>query len=228
MAKSYYAILGVSDSASPEEIRASYRRLVKIYHPDHFSGSRNIFHDIQEAYDVLGDERRRRRYEKQLGGPPRRPPRPYGTPSPEPLIPDEAPVDFGEISPTRSFRTATPSFDEIFDWLWQNFSSLGPPKSGRIENLTMSVPLSPEQARRGGTARVMVPARAVCPECRGYGRIGPYACRRCAGEGALTGEVPVAIAFPPGLIGDHAVRVPLARFGIRNLHLTVLFRPTGG
>ena len=73
-----------------------------------------------------------------------------------------------------------------------------------------------------------MPARAVCPTCRGFGGVGFYECARCAGEGAISGEMPVTVAFPPGLVKDHAVMIPLDRFGIHNLHLTVLFRPTGG
>jgi len=37
-------------------------------------------------------------------------------------VPRDAPVDIGEVSPIRSFQTFTPSFDEIFDWLWDNFA----------------------------------------------------------------------------------------------------------
>ena len=73
----------------------------------------------------------------------------------------------------------------------------------------------------------MVPARAVCPACRGQGGVGLYECLRCAGEGVISGEVPVTVSFPPGLTHDHAVMIALDRFGIRNLHITVLFRPTG-
>ena len=102
------------------------------------------------------------------------------------------------------------------------------PKSGRVENLTLEVPLTNEQSLQGGNVSVLVPARATCPSCRGSGGIGFYECLRCAGEGAISGEVPVSIAFPPGISKDHAVMIPLERFGIRNMHLTVLFRPTDG
>jgi len=119
-----------------------------------------------------------------------------------------------------------PSFDEMFDWLWRNFSGLDWPKSGRVENLTLDVPLTREQAVRGGTTRIMVPARAVCPVCRGCGGVGFYECARCAGEGAISGEVPVSLSFPAGLRRDQAVVIPLDRFGIRNLQLTVIFRLT--
>lgn len=227
MAKSYYAILGISSNATQDDIRSAYRRLAKEFHPDHYAGDSQTFREIQEAYSVLGNARRRREYEQKISKvllktPLRR--TPYS--QPEPLIPEEKPIDLGEISPVRSFQSFTPSFDEIFDWLWKNFSSLAQPKSERVENLTLEVTLTPEQARRGGSARIMVPAQAVCPTCRGYGGVGPYECSRCAGEGAITGEVPVSVAFPPGLTRDHAVMIPLDRFGIRNVHITVLFRPT--
>ncbi len=228
MAKSYYAILGLSPNASIDDIRSAYRRLAREYHPDYYAGSSDRFREIQEAYTVLGDARRRREYEHSISKiQPKKPARRAEYYEPEPLIPEGGPFDLGEISPVRSFESFTPSFDEIFDWLRQNFFSLQRHKSGRIKNLTLEVTLTPEQARRGGSAQIMVPARAVCPTCRGYGGIGPYECARCAGEGVISGEMPVSVAFPPGLVEDHAVVLPLDRFGIRNMHLTVLFRPTG-
>lgn len=228
MAKSYFAILGISPKATRDEIRSAYRRLAKEFHPDHYEGGNERFREIQEAYSVLGNSVRRRNYEQSIRKASFTPPArqtPYD--EPEPLIPEEDPIDPGKISPVRSFHSFTPSFDEIFDWLWSNFSDLAQPKSGRVENLTLEVTLTPEQARRGGNARIMVPAQAVCPACRGQGGVGFYECLRCAGEGVISGEVPVTVSFPPGLTKDHAVMIPLDRFGIRNLHITVLFRPTG-
>jgi len=228
MAKSYFAILGISPNATVDEIRSAYRRLAKEFHPDHYAGGSARFRDIQEAYSVLGNRRRRREYERDIRKvSPKTTLRPTRYPEPEPLIPEEGPVDIGEVSPVRSFQSFTPSFDEIFDWLWNNFSNLAQPKSGRVQNLTLEVTLTPEQARRGGNARIMVPAQAVCPTCRGHGGVGFYECARCAGEGAISGEMPVSISFPPGLTKEHAVMISLDRFGIRNVHITVLFRPTG-
>jgi molecular chaperone DnaJ len=227
MGKSYFAILGITSDATQKEVRSAYRRLSKEFHPDHYNGGSRVFQEIQEAYSVLGDVQRRMQYERSLKQASARTPkmRAYRQ-GPEPLIPENRPVDIGEISPVRSFERFTPSFDEVFDWLWSNFSSLAPSKSGRIQQLTIEVPISAEQAYCGGNARVMVPARAICPMCHGYGEIGIFSCSRCAGEGEITGEIPVSISFPPGLTKDHAVMVPLDRFGIRNLALTVLFRCT--
>ena len=226
MARSYFAILEVPSGATPEEVRSAYRRLAKEFHPDYYEGGSEPFRQIQEAYAVLGDPARRRAYEKSLVDVLVK--RTAGQTlysEPEPLIPDDGPINIGEISPVRSFQTFSPSSGEIFDWIWDNFSSVDRPKSGGVRHLTLEVPLSREQAFRGGNAEVMVPVRAACPTCRGYGSDGYYECYRCAGIGSISGEAPVSIAFPPGLVQNHSVIIPLERFGIRNLHLTVLFRP---
>ncbi|MBC7340637.1 MAG: J domain-containing protein [Firmicutes bacterium] len=67
--KDYYKILGVSRNASDEEIKKAYRRLARKYHPDVNPGDRAAeekFKEINEAYAVLSDPERRRRYD-QLG-----------------------------------------------------------------------------------------------------------------------------------------------------------------
>ena len=227
MAKNYYAILGISSGATEGEIRAAYRRLLREFHPDRYPGGIQIFQQIKEAYAVLGDDQERRKYDRSLANA-----KTGGSvshafyPEAESPIPEAQPTDRDDISLVRSFQTFTPSFDEIFDWLWTNFSAVHYPKSGRVQRLTLEVPITNEQARDGGTARVMVPVRAVCRICRGQGEVGPYECPRCAGEGAIVGEMPVAVSFPSGLKADHGVMIPLDRYGIQNLRLMVLFRLT--
>ena len=66
MAKSYFAILGVSLNATTDEIRSAYRRLAKEFHPDRCQGESKIFMEIQEAYAVLGDIRKRLECEQKL------------------------------------------------------------------------------------------------------------------------------------------------------------------
>ena len=226
MAKSYFAILEVTSDATPDEVHSAYRRLAKAFHPDHYGGDSEPFQQIHEAYSVLGNPDKRKAYERSLPGRQvRRVPGITPSSEPEPLIPESGPVDLGEISPIHSFETFSPSFDEIFDWLWDNFSSVNPIKSSRVQNLTIEVPITREQATRGGTATIMVPAQTICRTCRGYGHIGYYECHQCAGEGVISGEVPLSVGFPQGLMKDHSVVIPLDRFGIRNLYFTVQFRP---
>jgi curved DNA-binding protein len=66
--KDYYAVLGVARDASAEDIRKAYRKLARKYHPDvnKSAGAENRFKEIAEAYEVLGDSEKRRKYD-QLG-----------------------------------------------------------------------------------------------------------------------------------------------------------------
>jgi len=67
MEKDYYAILGVHETATPEEIKRAYRRLALQYHPDRNPGDPKAaerFKEITEAYGVLIDEEKRRHYDR--------------------------------------------------------------------------------------------------------------------------------------------------------------------
>ena len=64
--KDYYKILGVSKSASPEEIKKAYRKLALKYHPDRNKGDKSAeakFKDISEAYAVLSDQKKKKQYD---------------------------------------------------------------------------------------------------------------------------------------------------------------------
>jgi len=64
--KDYYAILGLSKTATAEEIKKAYRHLVRRYHPDAGADEKEAAHfrEIQEAYDVLGDPEQREAYDR--------------------------------------------------------------------------------------------------------------------------------------------------------------------
>ena len=63
MKKNYYDILGVSKNASQDEIKKAFRSLSKKYHPDKNGGDDSKFKEINEAYDTLGDETKRKQYD---------------------------------------------------------------------------------------------------------------------------------------------------------------------
>ena len=64
MSKDYYKILGVSKNAPKDEIRRAYRELAQKYHPDKKGGDEKRFKEINEAYQVLSDDNKRRQYDQ--------------------------------------------------------------------------------------------------------------------------------------------------------------------
>jgi molecular chaperone DnaJ len=64
MAKDYYDILGVSKSASADEIKKAYRKLAHKYHPDKGEGNDAQFKEVNEAYQVLSDDQKRGQYDQ--------------------------------------------------------------------------------------------------------------------------------------------------------------------
>jgi len=227
MAKNYYIILGLKHDASASEVRDAYRRLAKEFHPDHYGSDSAPFLEIQEAYGVLIDPESRRTYDRSLR--PARRSEPFRDVTAETrqrsgVSPrDVAEDDLADVSIARSFQTFMPSFDGIFDRLWSNFSGMYR-RQGEIEvPMTFEVPLTPGQARTGGTVRLLVPAWAQCPTCHGHGSVGPWECWRCAGEGGIAGEYPVMIEYPAGIADGHTATISLEHLGIADLYLEVQF-----
>jgi len=62
--KDYYKILGVNRNASQEEIKKAFYKLAHKYHPDKAGGDEEKFKEINEAYQVLSDENKRRQYDQ--------------------------------------------------------------------------------------------------------------------------------------------------------------------
>lgn len=70
MSKNFYDILGVKKTATQDEIKKAYRELCKKYHPDKNGGDDSKIKAVNEAYETLGDETKRRQYDAQssMGG----------------------------------------------------------------------------------------------------------------------------------------------------------------
>jgi len=62
--KDYYEILGVGKNASQDEIKRAYRKLAHEHHPDKKGGDEKKFKEINEAYQILGDEQKRQQYDR--------------------------------------------------------------------------------------------------------------------------------------------------------------------
>ena len=100
-ARDYYEALGVARTATDKEIRAAYRKMARQYHPDLNPGSKSAetrFKEIQQAYEVLSDAEKRKKYDQfghaweQVGQAP--PPGGYG---PRSRTQTGTPFDFGDL-----------------------------------------------------------------------------------------------------------------------------------
>ncbi|MGQ9650592.1 MAG: J domain-containing protein [Phycisphaerae bacterium] len=143
MARDYYVILGVAVNATPEQIKQAYRQKVLELHPDHYGPDVRPFLEVQEAYAVLSDPRRRDAYNRSIQRArriivrsaavpdiigPRRPPA-------EPLVPRQTPPDWGDVLVPHPSRAFFPSFDEIFNRLWLDFMEQTLPKPAQPERI---------------------------------------------------------------------------------------------
>jgi len=166
-----YKVLEVSKEAPQDEIRRSYRRLARKYHPDANPGDRAAeerFKEIQQAYEVLSKPEKRREYDEG--------PRTFfgsqGAGQP-------GGADFGDISDLLG------GFGNLGDIFGRTAGATRPAKV-RGEDITVNVRLSFKDALNGVTTRVGVPVEEACGECRGTGAApgtAPKTCPECGGRG---------------------------------------------
>jgi DnaJ-class molecular chaperone len=233
MARDYYLILGVGCDATQDQIKSAYRRQAKRLHPDHSGEGSEPFLAIRNAYEVLGDPERRQAYDEELARE-RQARRATQRVRPEPLSPRRCPVE--PLVPDRRSRGPRDPFwarsrpsliTELFGRPWSDFDAPARPgpRAG-AEEIHVQVPLTQEQALRGGHIRLWVPVQIRCPACRGQGVAGFFECLHCYGSGAVAGERPLDVTFPGGLVDGAEGRVSLSRPGMRDLSLVLRFRVT--
>jgi molecular chaperone DnaJ len=182
----YYETLGVSRKATQKEIRAVYRKLARKYHPDLNPGDKSAeekFKQVQEAYDVLSDAKKRQMYDQfgfEPSGGGAAPPQ--GTP--EGVHFDFGGFDFGSSGGGSSFR----------DLFSQVFRGGGAGAGARTEidsepgtDLEYQVDITFWEAMRGTVRKLTVARLETCTECHGTGTIGqPQVCSVCGGTGQVT------------------------------------------
>jgi len=169
--RDYYEVLGVARGASPEEIKKSYRRLARVYHPDvsQEAEAEAKFKEINEAYEVLSDEQKRSVYDRfghaglgSAGG-------------------------FGGFD-VSGFRDPFDIFEEVFG----SFGGFGNRTRQRGRNprrgadLRYEMELEFEEAVFGVEREIEVPRQEACPTCSGSGvepGTSPIRCPDCNGTG---------------------------------------------
>ncbi|MGH7594807.1 MAG: DnaJ C-terminal domain-containing protein [bacterium] len=209
--KDFYNILGVSEKASADEIKKAYRQMAKKYHPDANPGDKTAeerFKEINEAYDVLGDLKKRNKYD-QL--------RMYGHAAHN--------SDWFQFDPEilRQHGWSTGGFqgqgNQVFgqgfafsDILRELFGFDGivndsAPQYGP-RDLTGDINISFMEAITGAERTVSVKQRKICPTCSGTGRERMAICPHCHGSGSITTRKKIRVRLPAGLDNGHKLRIP--------------------
>src|ERR671931_2935208 len=173
MARSdFYKVLGVDKKASQDEIKTAYRKLARRYHPDTNKdpGAEERFKEISEAYDVLGDPEKRKKYDRGqsvfAGG------NPFG--------------GGGGAGGATDFGSFSDILSNIFNTTAGRGGARTRPPAERGRDLETTVSLSFEQAVEGAQVPVSVTTHAACTTCRGTGArpgTAPQVCPVCHGRG---------------------------------------------
>lgn len=233
MAKDYYIILGVDPDATQEQIRSAYRRQARKLHPDHSGEGCEPFLALQEAYEGLRDPVQRKGHDDELARVRRRQhtfPEVRGEPmrsrrcSAEPLIPGQGTNDLRDLF---SSRRPPSLFDSFPGRLWDDWDPAPQSTDCGDQDVAVEIALTREQAIRGGRIRIWIPVEVRCPECHGRGGTGFFTCVRCSSRGTVRGQVPVVLAFEPGLVEGYTRRMSLSPLGLGQSTLTVAFRVRG-
>ncbi len=182
MVKDYYKILGVNRTASEEDIKRAFRKLAHEYHPDKATGNEAKFKEINEAYQVLSDKRKKAQYDKfgQVfeGG---------GSPG------SAGWGDFGFGSQGIHWDAGVGDemfdFDDIFDSIFGQFGG-GRRRQTYTQGSDMETvyELTLEEAFRGLKKEIHIKTYVSCETCKGIGydkTKGLSACLKCQGKGEI-------------------------------------------
>ncbi len=175
MAGDYYQILGVSRDASKEELKRSYRRLARKYHPDvnKEPGAEEKFKEINRAYEVLSEPDTRSRYDR------------FG----------EAGVSSGAGASGFEYGDMG-GFADIFESIFNGFGGgVGGPTTSRRrtgpvrgDDLRLDLKLDFREAVFGGEKQIRIPHLETCQVCTGTGAkpgTGSRSCATCNGVGQV-------------------------------------------
>jgi molecular chaperone DnaJ len=173
--KDYYAVLGVAKDAAQADIKKAYRRLAQKHHPDANRGDKAAeerFKEVSAAYDVLGDEGKRKEYDR---------------------IRDMASAGFRYgAGPGGNIRFEDLGFDSgAFGDIFDLFGGGGRRRNRaqRGADLQTEVQISFEDAVAGTTVPLRITGAATCETCAGSGAepgTQPQTCPECGGTGAVT------------------------------------------
>ena len=187
--KDYYGILGVDRRADEREIKAAFRRLARRYHPDVNPGNpaaERRFKDVSEAYEVLGDAEKRRRYD-MLG-----------------------PVNWARTMGGAANNGRARSGQTTFDFFQSVFNAANArrARARRGRDLEQDITVTLEEAFHGSTRVFSIQGEEHCERCDGAGRAPTgRPCPACAGSGLVAYTRNIEVKLPAGVRDGSRIRI---------------------
>src|SRR5437016_89934 len=220
--KDYYEILGVPRTATEGEIKKAFRKLAREYHPDVARNKKQAeekFKEINEAYEVLGDPAKRKKYD-ELGpnwnaGSDFRPP-----PGWESFNGARGFTGRGPRGEEYDFHFGGTGFSDFFEQL---FGSRGAAGGGfgpggrfaeedlgseRGRDIEGDIMVTLEEAMRGSVRSVSVRHGVPCQNCGGTGQRARHLCNVCGGTGQVQKTDTYQVKIPAGVTEGQRLRVP--------------------
>ena len=215
--KDYYQTLGVQRTASEKEIKSAYRRLARQFHPDINKDPKatDRFKLINEAYEVLSDQKKRVKYD-QLGADWERIEREQGFARQYQSQPGQAAGGFGDFSDffNTFFSGEGGGRFAGFDTGRQRTAT-----RDRGEDIEHPIEVSLEEAARGGERTIQTEVPETCPTCGGSGFTGErrtvgkrtvmetVTCPTCGGTGVRASRRQIRVTIPAGVTEGSRIRV---------------------
>lgn len=178
MKRDYYEILGISKSASADEIKKAYRKVAMQYHPDRNEGDKAAeekFKEAAEAYEVLSDADKKSQYDR------------FGHAG----LKNNGRGGFGNMNTEDIFSQFGDIFgDDIFGSFFGGGSRGGGRRSHGVRgsNLRVKIKLNFEEIANGATKTIKVKKYVSCNTCNGTGakdKGGVQTCSTCGGSGQV-------------------------------------------
>ncbi len=220
--KDYYESLGVPRGASEADIKKAFRKLAREHHPDVAKNKKQAeekFKEINEAYEVLSDPAKRKRYD-QLGanwrsGADFRPP-----PGWESFGRGRPSAGGGPGGGVHEFQFGGTGFSDFFEQLFGARAGRGAPGFGRGggfaeeemgaergQDIEGDILVTLEEAMRGSVRSVSVRHAVPCGQCGGAGHRNRRACAACGGAGQVARTDTWQVKVPAGVTEGQRLRL---------------------
>ncbi|MBF0487434.1 MAG: DnaJ domain-containing protein [Nitrospirae bacterium] len=202
--KDHYATLGVSKTATHDEIKKAFRKLARKCHPDLNPGSKECeakSREINEAYDILGDEKKRKEYDNAARNP-------FGANNGFEYFNNGA---FANSRQAKGFDgkkyTANFDFGDIFSDMFKFNARPEAPMPSKGDDVTAGLTLTLDEAYTGVTKPMAIEREETCVNCAGTGVKGARACYVCNGAGTVATTDSMKVKIPPGVATGSKVRL---------------------